>query len=62
MFYRGSERSEGAGLGLYIAKEVVEKLDGRIYVESNPGIGSKFYVELPTNGEITFQGSGAPLR
>jgi len=47
MFYRGTVSSHGSGLGLYIAKEVVEKLGGTIDVESTPGIGSKFSVLLP---------------
>ncbi len=48
MFYRGSERSEGSGLGLYIVKEAVQKLGGEINVQSTAGIGSRFSVQIPT--------------
>jgi PAS domain S-box-containing protein len=47
MFYRGSENSPGSGLGLYIVKEIVDKLSGHISVESVPGIGTKFTIQLP---------------
>ncbi len=47
LFYRGSEQSKGAGIGLYIVKEVVEKLKGMISVQSQPGSGTKFLVWLP---------------
>ena len=47
MFYRGTERSDGAGLGLYIVKEVVEKLGGTIAVESQPDLLTTFTVTLP---------------
>lgn len=46
MFYRGSEKSPGSGLGLYIAKEAAMKINGRIKVFSEYGKGSKFTVEL----------------
>ncbi|MEL7001241.1 MAG: PAS domain-containing sensor histidine kinase, partial [Bacteroidota bacterium] len=47
MFYRASEKSEGSGLGLYITKEMVEKLNGKILVESKEGVGSKFILSFP---------------
>jgi len=38
---------EGSGLGLSIAKAYVEMLDGKIWLESEEGVGSKFSVSLP---------------
>ena len=37
----------GTGLGLYVCRELVERMDGRISVSSAPGRGSTFVVELP---------------
>ena len=47
MFYRGRSNSSGSGLGLYIAKEAVEKLHGSISVETTYGKGSNFTLQLP---------------
>ncbi|MBS1557953.1 MAG: HAMP domain-containing histidine kinase [Bacteroidetes bacterium] len=46
MFYRASEKSQGSGLGLYIVKETLDKLQGKIAVTSVPGQGSAFRVEI----------------
>jgi len=37
----------GTGLGLYICRELVRRMDGRIWVEGRDGRGSIFVVELP---------------
>jgi PAS domain S-box-containing protein len=47
MFFRASADSYGSGLGLYIVKQVVEKLQGDIKVESRLGEGTTFTVIIP---------------
>ncbi|MFK7833854.1 MAG: tetratricopeptide repeat protein [Winogradskyella sp.] len=43
----GTKNEKGTGLGLTIAKDLVELNNGRIWVESTQNVGSKFFVELP---------------
>jgi PAS domain S-box-containing protein len=49
IFYRFDSdiNPEGEGIGLTIVKKIVEQHNGDIWVESEEGIGSKFYVTLP---------------
>ncbi len=47
MFYRGTTNSTGSGLGLFIAKEAVEKLKGTIDFTTEYGVGSEFTIEIP---------------
>ena len=46
-FWRKNEGATGAGLGLAIAKELVAKLKGKIWVEDTPGGGATFKLSLP---------------
>jgi signal transduction histidine kinase len=48
-FYRSdaARSGPGAGLGLALARRIVEALGGRITAESTPATGSRFAVELP---------------
>ncbi len=45
-------RAGSAGLGLYIAKEIVEAHNGRIFARSQRGEGSRFIVEIPLREEV----------
>jgi PAS domain S-box-containing protein len=47
IFYRGHEQSKGSGLGLYIVKETVEKINGVILVESELNKGTSFRIRIP---------------
>ena len=45
-------RAGSAGLGLYIAKEIVEAHNGRIFASSRRGEGTRFIVEIPIREEV----------
>jgi PAS domain S-box-containing protein len=47
MYYRGSDQSSGSGLGMYIVKEMVDRIGGKISVQSQLGVGSTFDIVIP---------------
>jgi signal transduction histidine kinase len=47
MFYRATDDGAGSGLGLYIVKETIDKLQGAIHIESVEGKGTTVRLEIP---------------
>ena len=47
MFFRASENADGSGLGLYIVKETLDKLNGEISAQSSLHEGTTFIITLP---------------
>lgn len=50
MFYRASAQQEGSGIGLYILKECVDKMEGTINLKSERGKGTTFIIQFPGLG------------
>jgi PAS domain S-box-containing protein len=48
MFFRGHAASSGTGLGLYIVKEIVQKMGGTISLSSSLGEGTSVHLSLPS--------------
>jgi two-component system sensor histidine kinase/response regulator len=52
MFYRGTSQNSGTGIGLYIVKEALDKMNGQINLKSVEGIGSTFEVKIPNKANF----------
>lgn len=51
MFQRLNPDHDGTGIGLALVRKAVERMEGRAGVESEPGVGSRFWLELKIPGE-----------
>jgi len=51
MFMREQNTYDGTGIGLALVRKVVTRMGGRVGVESKPGKGSRFWIELKSAGE-----------
>lgn len=49
MFFRATQANDGAGLGLYIVKEAIDKLKGEITIDSEVGKGTTFKITIPNH-------------
>ncbi len=49
MFYKGSNRSVGSGLGLYLVRETVTRLHGVVTLHSKLGVGTVVRIEIPNS-------------
>jgi two-component system cell cycle sensor histidine kinase/response regulator CckA len=49
-FFTTKEVGQGTGLGLTVAYAIVQEHGGRLRLESRPGVGTSFYVEVPVSG------------
>jgi signal transduction histidine kinase len=48
MFYQHEpDKRKGEGIGLTIVRRIIDKHDGKVWVKSELGKGSKFFVSLP---------------
>ena len=52
---KDSKETYGYGLGLYISRRLIEAMDGRIWVESQPGEGATFKIALPLSSKFRRQ-------
>lgn len=51
MYFRANERSQGNGLGLYVAKKAIDKMKGKIYIDSKLDKFTEVTIMLPYNKE-----------
>jgi len=59
MFSRGSRDYEGTGIGLALVRKAVQRMGGKVGVESEDGKGSRFWIEL-ASGEMKTSAASAP--
>jgi signal transduction histidine kinase len=58
MFFRATEKREGDGLGLYIVKEMLERLHATVSITSTLGEATDFTLTIPNAGQVLEKKSG----
>ena len=58
MFFRATEKKEGDGLGLYIVKEMLERLHATVSITSTLGEATDFTLTIPNAGQVLEKKSG----
>ena len=53
MFSRASKSYEGTGIGLALVRKVTQRMGGKVGVDSQPGKGSRFWIDLPAAAPAT---------
>jgi CheY-like chemotaxis protein len=61
-FFTTKDVGKGTGLGLTVAYAIIQEHGGRIRLESSPGAGASFYVELPMSGARLARSAAAGAR
>ena len=61
-FFTTKDVGKGTGLGLTVAYEIIQEHGGRIHLESRPGAGASFLVELPVTGAALPQATSVHTR
>jgi signal transduction histidine kinase len=60
MFYRATDEGAGSGLGLYIVKETLQKLQGHMTIESEEGKWTRVRLEIPDVSSVHLTESQTP--
>lgn len=55
MFYRGTSTANGTGLGLYICKEMLDKMNAHYSIKSVPGEGTSFTIKFTKNAPSSIE-------
>jgi K+-sensing histidine kinase KdpD len=56
----GRSGDGGSGLGLYISRKLARQMGGELTVESAPGQGARFTLELPADPDVAPSGEAEP--